>query len=133
MNDEAILAARPVLPSVTGPGWMPDAPEPDFEAFQSHVLRPVLKQQHAAIVEVFEAHLAEIRWNSASHSRQDTAARFEHELKTHLRLRATLMGMAMAGMTLAELRFCLRYRGEVQKRLTALLIRRIGSHFLPGS
>lgn len=99
------------------------------ETFQNETLRPLLKFQHPLLVRQFDAFLVEHKQQLEVQSPQDRKKYINHALKTHKRLRATCFGLVTGLMTEPEYDFYLKNRGEVNKRLTQMLIQRIESHW----
>ena len=101
----------------------------ELERFQHEVLRPLLKFQHPILVRQFQAFLIEFKQNLDSVDSNQTRSYIQHVLKTHKRLRATYFGQLTGLMTDAEFGFYLQHRGEINKRLTQMLIQRLESHW----
>ena len=98
--------------------------QPD-EAFQNATLRPILKQQHPLLVEVMRHYLAK---RKVRLEQVPAARRFEKvkELVTRdNRLRGLLFGMTIGRFRPEELAYYLDHEGEVNRRITNLLVERL--------
>ncbi len=99
-----------------------DSPE---EAFQNTALRPILKQQHAAVVAVMRYYLKKrkARYEQLTHTLRTEKVK---ELVTRdNRLRGLLFGMVVGHFTPEELSYYLENEGGVNRRMTNLLVERL--------
>jgi hypothetical protein len=118
-RDEQLIASRPILPiEVAGSN--------ETESFQHLTLRPVLKLQNDLIGLRFRRHMDERRVKRESLSPEAFGRFIEQELKSSHRLKDNLIGMITGLMTLEEYQFYLQNQTEINKRIVAMLIRRIG-------
>ncbi len=108
---------RPVIPTLPT-----DSPE---EAFQNATLRPILKQQHDAVVAVMRYYLKK---RKARYEQLTSALRLEKikELVTRdNRLRGLLFGLVVGHFTPEELAYYLENESGVNRRMTNLLVERL--------
>ncbi|THH40493.1 hypothetical protein [Neolewinella litorea] len=97
------------------------------EHFQNTALRPILKQQHELLTAVLQHYLVKRKVNPGQVS---AARRFEKikELVTRdNRLRGLLFGMVVGHFTSEELSYYLDHEGEINRRITNLLVERLRS------
>lgn len=100
------------------------------EAFQNLTLRPILKFQHEVLVAVFD-HYIILRKNTFSGlSKIDKSAYIAHTIKTDLKFKNRLLGLILGLFSVEEINFFYAHEAEMTRRLTALLIQRLQSHYL---
>ena len=109
--------------------WRPQLDLPpaatDREQFQNKTLRPVLKLQHAPLLQVFRHYLTKrkVAWQQLAQS--DFKAKTEELLSRDNRLRGLLFGMLLGCLTEAELTYYLDHESEMNRRITSMLTERI--------
>jgi hypothetical protein len=117
-RDAALVALRPRLDL--------DASEAQpMEAFQLRTLRPVLKLQNPLILRTVARYLVKYHTGFARMSRTDRRATLRNLLKQDRRLKRTLVGLVAGQFTEAEYDMYLAHQGEVRRRLTTLLLKRV--------
>ena len=119
LRDHALLEIRPQL-------GLDTTQSRPLERFQHQTLRPLLKLQHSILVRQFQAFLKEHKQHLADQSTSERQAYISHVVKTHKRLRATLFGLISGFMTGDEYDFYLENRSECNKRITQMVIQRLG-------
>jgi len=122
-TDDARLSLRPRLS--LAPATAPD------ERFQNDTLRPVLKLQHDLLLAVFRLYLAKRKVKLDQIPAKERFARIKELLTRDNRLRGLLFGIAVGQFTASEMNYYLVSEGNVNRRITNLLVERMTSVFAP--
>jgi hypothetical protein len=117
-RDQQVQALRPVLEALP-------VPDEALGAFQTKVLRPLLKFQHAYLLQVFKHYLAKkkVAWEALNAKEQRDYV--ENSLKKDAALKYLLIGSICGLMNEEEMAFFLAQQDEISKRLLAFMAKRI--------
>ena len=118
-RDAALLALRPAVATEPAASAM--------EAFLHGTLRPVLKLQNDALLEVVAADLAKRAPGFAGFDPADQRARLARLMKTDARLKRVVLGLVLGVLTAPERAFALGHEAEVRRRIGALAAERVVS------
>jgi hypothetical protein len=119
--DAALLALRPAIA-----GQPAAIPTPTTVAdFQQQVLRPVLKLQHAVLLSTVADFARDYRLPLGSVEPTEATRLLTELLGRNVRLRATLVGLAVGLLTAPELAFFRQHRPELTRRLLDLAEQRV--------
>lgn len=110
---------RPVVP--TQPT---DSPE---EAFQNTTLRPILKQHHDLLSAILRHYLVKRKVHPEQVPAAKRLAKVKELVTRDNRLRGLLFGVVVGHFTAAELEIYLEKEGEINRRITNLLVERLQS------
>ncbi|WP_116126483.1 hypothetical protein [Lewinella sp. IMCC34183] len=99
-----------------------DSPE---EAFQNQTLRPILKQQHDGLVKVLQHYLRKRKVRMEQVAADQRFAKVKELVTRDNRLRGLLFGMTIGHFDATELTFYLDHEGEINRRITNLLVERL--------
>ncbi|MCC6463597.1 MAG: glyoxalase [Saprospiraceae bacterium] len=119
-NEQALLQLRPDLNLPTNTS----GPE---EIFQNQTLRPILKMQHALLVQLLASH---IRKHKSAFFQLPETARLDwisNVVRADLRFRNLLVGTVLGHFTLEELHSFEAHEAECLRRLIQLIIQRLQS------
>ena len=118
-RDRALLALRPAIDAETeGVGAM--------EAFQNQTLRPILKLQNELLLALVASYLHKYHGPFGRLPHPQLGALVTDLLKKNERLKRTLTGLVAGLFTEPEFRFFLDHEAEATRRLTSLLLQRVG-------
>ena len=123
-RDQALLAIRPLLP-------LDNSLSTEREKFQNETLRPILKFQNPAIKVVVNEWMKAHKQDLSSQTKERASATIEHVLKTNQQLRNQLFALVTGLMTEVELSYYFSQKGELNRRLTSMLIQRLVDQLLP--
>ena len=118
-RDAALRALRPHVsaePSATA-----------AEAFLHRTLRPVLKLQNDALLDVVAADVANRVPGFAAFDPADQRARLMGLLKQDARLKRVVLGLVLGVLTADERAFALNHEAEVRRRIGVLAAERVVS------
>ena len=96
------------------------------EAFQNAALRPILKLQHDPLTATFHHYLAKRKVRVGSLSKAALREKTAELLTRDNRLRGLLFGMVVGWLDTEELRYYLAHESAVNRRITSMLIERLG-------
>lgn len=122
-TDNARMALRPNLD--LAPATAPD------ERFQNDTLRPIMKMQHDLLLAVFQMFLAKRKVKLEQLPAKQRFAKIKELLTRDNRLRGLLFGVAIGQFTQAEMVYYLDNDGNVNRRITNLIVERMTSVFVP--
>lgn len=122
-TDDARLALRPQLD--LAPAAAPD------EQFQNDTLRPVMKMQHDLLLDVFRMFLAKRKVKLEQLPAHQRFAKIKELLTRDNRLRGLLFGIAIGQFTRGEMEYYLENDGNVNRRITNLIVERMTSVYVP--
>ena len=110
----------PMRPDI--PTQPTDSPE---EAFQNKTLRPILKQQHELLVAVMTHYLEKRKVRLLSLPAAQRFAKVKELVTRDNRLRGLLFGITIGHFEPAEMTYYLENEGNVNRRITNLLVERL--------
>lgn len=119
-NEQVLLQLRPDLN-------LPTSASGPEEIFQNQTLRPILKMQHALLVQLLASH---IRKHKNAFFQLPETARLDwisNAVRADLRFRNLLVGTVLGHFTLEELRNFEAHEAECLRRLVQLLVQRLQS------
>lgn len=122
-TDDARIALRPQL--ALAPAAAPD------EQFQNDTLRPIMKMQHDLLLAVFRMFLAKRKVKLEQLPAKQRFAKIKELLTRDNRLRGLLFGIAIGQFTGEEMDYYLANDGNVNRRITNLIVERMTSVFAP--
>ena len=118
-RDASLLDLRPAIDAETNQvGQM--------EAFQNRTLRPILKLQNTLILSLVASFLRKYHGPFGRLPHADLQTLVTNLLKQNERLKRTLTGLVTGLFTEDEFRFFLDHEAEITRRLTSLLLQRVG-------
>jgi hypothetical protein len=120
-RDDGLLAMRPTVPFDAERAVAP------VERFLHAVLRPVLKLQNPALLDMVAADLRARDPAFAVADPDAQRARLGALLTQNHRLRQVLLGMVLGALTADERRVYLAHESEIRRRVAALLAERLRS------
>ena len=97
----------------------------EFESFQSHTLRPILKFQNELILSVFANYILDNRINYSELKDEKKDELIHLTLKKNLALKNILLGSIIGHFMSDEYLFYAQHKTEINKRIVELLIKRI--------
>ena len=117
-TDAQRLAARPALdlPAATSPA----------ERFQNETLRPIMKQQDALLRSALAIFLTKRKVRLDQVPAAQRIAKAKELITRDNRLRGLLFGIAVGQFTAAEMDFYRNHESEANRRMTNLLVERLG-------
>ena len=124
-RDQQVQALRPLLEAVP-------VPDEAMGAFQTQVLRPLLKFQHAYLLQVFKHYLAKKKVAWAALNAKEQRDYVENSLKKDAALKYLLIGSICGLMNEEEMAFFLAQQDEISKRLLAFMAKRIAEGLAQG-
>ena len=101
----------------------------DNEAFQNHVLRPILKFQHTNIIQHFHQYCLTKKWNLESQSFHNNTQFVHHSIKTDASYKHFLIGLICGLFGKNEMEFYLNNKKEINKRILGMMAERVISTF----
>ncbi|MFK7949544.1 MAG: glyoxalase [Saprospiraceae bacterium] len=120
---EQLIEIRPILDLIKA--------TTETEQFQNNTLRPILKFQNPLILEVFRNFIEKrFRKKKNTFSGMDISdqnAFINNTLKTDVSLKNIFLGIVLGHFTVEELAFYYKNKGEINRRITTLLIQRLQS------
>ena len=119
-NELQLLQLRPDLQLQNGQS------SPD-EQFQNQTLRPILKMQHALLVQLFSSEIQRRKNVYFKLSKQARLDWITNAVRADLRFRNMLAGTIIGHFTLEELRTYEAHEAECARRLVSLIIQRLQS------
>ena len=99
-----------------------DQPE---ATFLHQTLRPVLKLQNELLLHITQHFLRKRKVRLQSMSPTQRNQQIQHSIGKDNRLRGLLFGCVLGQLTAEELRYYLANEGEINRRITQLLIQRL--------
>ncbi|MEM0962420.1 MAG: hypothetical protein AAGK21_07810 [Bacteroidota bacterium] len=118
-RDRSLLDLRPVL--ATEPA------QTDAETFLHQTLRPVLKLQNAAILDVVAADVAKRIPGFATFDPADQNHRLVRLMKQDARMKRVVLGLVLGMLTAEERAYALANEAEVRRRIGMLATERVAS------
>ena len=119
-----LLEFRPLIPTIETSLMM--SPE---EVFQNETLRPILKYQHALLLQIFEHYLQERRMNLTKMAQKQRLDWVKNTIQKDIALSNLLLGSVIGHFTGTELSTYLQHEKSLRKRIKSLIIQRIQSVF----
>jgi predicted type IV restriction endonuclease len=101
-----------------------------LEKFQNENLRPILKFQNELILQAFQQTLFEFKVDFAKLSVAKKQAKINEILKENLQIKQFYLGLIIAFFTSEEFQFYSENKKEIHKRISSLLIERVGSQLV---
>lgn len=95
------------------------------DAFHHQVLRPVLKLQHPLLIRAFAEWGVEHKQQLDQKKPEQGMTLIEHAMKTHKRLRATVIGMMIGMLTQSEYERYLKHKRESNRRIVMMATKRL--------
>ena len=117
-RDQKLLELRPTI-SVDTTDALPE------ELFQNLTIRPILKLQHHLLLAIFQHYLDEKNIKFAAMTAFKQRLTIENAVKKDLPLRHTLIGCIVGHFTAEEYHTFLSNRVGLNKRITALIIKKL--------
>ncbi len=117
-RDDQLMRIRPMVLSET-------AGESEMEAFQNRTLRPILKFQNGIILAQFSKYVIKFKPVFKAYVRSAQVSFIDDCMKKDPRLKNSMIASAVGLMTLSEYEFYCVNKNEVNKRIVALIIKRI--------
>ena len=103
----------------------------EVEQFQNNTLRPILKFQNPLIIYIFRDFIDKrFRKKKNTFGGMDISDQnlfIANAMKTDVTLKNILLGAMIGHFSLSELEFYYRYKNEINRRITTLLIQRLQS------
>ena len=97
------------------------------EQFQNKTLRPILKMQNDLICRMYLHYMEKRKVPFYQMSTQKRFEQIAHSVSKDNRLRGLLFGMVVGMFTLVEMDYYRQYEGEINRRITSLVIQRLES------
>lgn len=116
-TDQQRLSLRPTLS-------LPPATTPE-EQFQNNTLRPIMKQQDQLLRAALRLFLAKRKVKLDQIAANQRFAKIKELVTRDNRLRGLLFGIAVGQFTTTEMEYYLEHDGEVNRRITNLLVERL--------
>jgi ATP-dependent protease Clp ATPase subunit len=98
-----------------------------LEKLQNEALRPILKAQNEALVQVYRHFLQKRHVPFAKMANTEQKAWVADSLSKDNRLRGLLIGMVIAGLNAAQLELYLNEEAEVNRRIIGMATQRLQS------
>ena len=129
MNSEfsqQLIGIRPHIPDVTDKNY---GPSETVQAFQNHVIRPILKLNHGKIILIDQHQIRpKLKSKISLDQHQNIYATI---LSKDISLRYTLLGLVQGFLTEEEFLIYMAYKSEIDRRIINMIIQRIRSHHEP--
>lgn len=101
------------------------------QLFQDKTLRPILKFQNEVVLTIYKEYIISTKFDFKNLSEEQINFKIEQSIKQNQALKALLKGIVIALFTMEELRFWLKNKEEINKRIIQLIIKRIQSQISP--
>lgn len=123
-RDQNLQTLRPLIPTISEENITSEA-----EHFQNKTLRPILKLQHALLIQLFEQYVIQRKNVFPQLPPEKKMSYIEDNIRKDLKFRNLLIGTIIGHFTLQELRLYTHHEAELRKRLINMLIERIKSEY----
>ena len=117
-----LLAIRPNLNSLDK-----DLNTKEIETFQNDVLRPILKFQNDLLLQIFIDYVKQYKGVFFKLSNHEKMSYIQEALSAHQRLRSLILGTIVGLFTLEDYSYYRLNLSEFNKRIVALVIKRLQS------
>ena len=117
-----LLAIRPNLNSLDK-----DLNTKEIETFQNDVLRPILKFQNDLLLQIFIDYVKQYKGVFFKLSNQEKMSYIQEALSANQRLRSLILGTVVGLFTLEDYSYYRLNLSELNKRIVALVIKRLQS------
>ena len=117
-----LLAIRPNLNSLDK-----DLNTKEIETFQNDVLRPILKFQNDLLLQIFIDYVKQYKGVFFKLSNNDKMSYIKEALSANQRLRSLILGTIVGLFTLEDYSYYRLNLSELNKRIVALVIKRLQS------
>ena len=99
----------------------------DVEKFQNLTLRPLLKFQNEIYLLFLNNYLLEVKIDLAKLSIDEQYDAIENGIKNNLQLKNTLIGCSIGIMTEEEMKYYLKHKTELNRRIINMVLERVKS------
>ena len=117
-----LLAIRPNLNSLDK-----DLNTKEIETFQNDVLRPILKFQNDLLLQIFIDYVKQYKGVFFELSNHEKMSYIQEALSAHQRLRSLILGTIVGLFTVEDYSYYRLNLSELNKRIVALVIKRLQS------
>ena len=117
-----LLAIRPNLNTLDK-----DLNTKEIETFQNDVLRPILKFQNDLLLQIFIDYVKQYKGVFFKLSNHEKMSYIQEALSAHQRLRSLILGTIVGLFTLEDYSYYRLNLSELNKRIVALVIKRLQS------
>jgi hypothetical protein len=99
----------------------------ELEKFQNITLRPILKFQHLVFVSLFQHYIKKRKNTFYGMNVSDKLLFVDKSIKQDIALKNTMIGLVIGLFTLEEIEFYQENEGEVNRRISTMLVQRLQS------
>ena len=99
----------------------------ELEKFQNTTLRPILKFQHLVFVALFQHYIEKRKNTFHGMNVSDKFLFIEKSIKQDMALKNSMIGLVIGLFTLEEVEFYRKYDGEINRRISTMLVQRLQS------